>query len=396
MSKISYDWPEAAYLILIAFVIIVLFWRLAQVRKQRMEQYAAEPLLPHVVSVRSRLYYTLYVIGIVGAWTAATLALMQPKGNGRYASMNHGMEQAKQQRLLEETVGEEKGLRKRKAQLVIFLIDTSASMEVKDTRTGISRLDSAKEIIDETIGQLDGQEVALYAFTSEATPIAPATLDYLYTRLITRQVKINEGDVAGTDLLEALETLKQKYFKIKNLQKTVILLTDGGDTRFESLQGEQQAQELQAILNQLAGSEEESVRLYTVGMGSKEGAVIPGISFEGNEVKSSLNEGLLMQLSEKGRGRYYFANQFSTLKIAQEIAEQVKADSAPEYEEEVTQRHGRVERIVSKEQELVFDWYYRYPLFVAIVLLATALLLPERKSRKKPAANVGMSTNASM
>ena len=72
-------------------------------------------------------------------------------------------------------------------------------MAVVDTRVGESRLDYAKEIIDELVSQLDGEEVALYSLTSEMTLLVPPTNDYLYLRLMLHQVGYNEGDVYGTD-----------------------------------------------------------------------------------------------------------------------------------------------------------------------------------------------------
>ena len=85
------------------------------------------------------------------------------------------------------------------------MLDTSASMSVEDTRQKNTRLEVAKEIIDEMVQKLDGQNVALYSFTSALTPIVPLTLDYLFTRLMLQDVHLNYGEVAGTDLFESLE-----------------------------------------------------------------------------------------------------------------------------------------------------------------------------------------------
>ena len=45
-------------------------------------------------------------------------------------------------------------------------------MSVKDTRTGISRLDEAKEIVDETVSRLKGENASLWAFTAEPTRLS--------------------------------------------------------------------------------------------------------------------------------------------------------------------------------------------------------------------------------
>jgi Ca-activated chloride channel family protein len=46
------------------------------------------------------------------------------------------------------------------------------------------------------------------------------------------------------------------------------------------------------------------VRVYTVGIGSKEGAVI---NVDGMSIFSQLNEPILMEIAETAGGRYYFA-----------------------------------------------------------------------------------------
>lgn len=85
---------------------------------------------------------------------------------------------------------------RRKAHDVVFLLDVSASMGVKDGRLSRSRLDYAKELIDEIVARLHGETVSLYTFTSKVAQVVPGTMDYLYLRMLLRDVEVNSTGVA--------------------------------------------------------------------------------------------------------------------------------------------------------------------------------------------------------
>lgn len=310
-------------------------------------------------------------------WVGMVFAWMEPRSHPRYPSEGGSL----LEETLEERVGEEKGegrgeLR-RQAHEVIFLLDVSASMEVSDTRLGYTRLAHAKEIIEEVVARLDGQLAAVYAFTSEVTTLSPPTQDYLFLRLMTRRADVNEGDVAGTDFLEALEFVKERHFRGgESILKTLVLLSDGGDTRLEARSGERREQELQAILSALGESEKENFRLFTVGMGSEGGSLIPDLFFEEQPVRSSLDEELLRRLSEKGRGHYYFANGFTTSDIASHLLDVVALDhvevnSLPSSLDRVEILR---ERVTEREAALLFDEWAHWLALAAWLPLMIVLL----------------------
>ncbi len=320
---LQYDLPQAIYLLFLAIPIAIMFWALNNYRHQSLKRFATQQSLSILLTPRSRIYNILHTCALCLAWIAAVIALMQPKGNGRYPESN---QDPYSKTILEETITSNDSKEttvQRKAHDVIFLVDASASMSVSDTRVGLSRLEYAKEIIEETVKQLKGHTVSLYTFTSETSTIVPPTFDTLYLRMMARTIDINEGDVAGTDLLEALDTMRSKHFS-KESQKlrTLIILTDGGDTRIEALFGDQRSQEIATLISRLNNAENMNLRTFSIGLGSKQGEDIPGILFQGSPVKSSLDENLLKMLSKHGRGRYYFASDFSSLGIASDIIAQ--------------------------------------------------------------------------
>lgn len=383
--------PNAIYLIFGVAVLALLLYGLHRYRKRALERLGSLDVIASILTPRSPLLTLIRSTALCFAWIFAVIALMEPLGAPRYRGEGgDGESRTLGEELISadaDAESPETSVRKRKAHDIIFLLDTSASMSVSDTRTKVTRLDYAKEIIDEVVSELDGQNTALYAFTSQVYTVAPATVDYLFVRLILKLVGINEGDVAGTDLAEALETVRRKHFR-RNRDRliTLILLTDGGDTRLETLAGQERAKEMQTIVSRLHGAEELNLRVYTVGIGSPQGAVIPDIQYEGKSVVSSLDEELLRALAEAGRGRYYFANDYSALSIAQSIiTESSQDDPFVEVEEKSGELIGVVERTASRDREkdLIFDLYFQYPLAVALICLGIALFLPETTVRRR-------------
>lgn len=365
-QDLTYHSPEGALVFFVAIFFPWLFWYLASWRKDVLKGFGTESVLDKVVLRRSTKIFWLKALAFLFAWIFAVFALMQPEGNAHYPE--EGLDSSKKG-------GESLGKIRRKTQEVIFLIDASASMAVPDSRTRASRLDFAKEIIDQIISQLNGESGALYAFTSEPTQLSPLTYDYLFLRLMARQIKINEGDVPGTSLTNALQEIRNKYFNTGDTRlKTLILLTDGGDTTIESLEGPQKEQAIENLLKLFDNAEKNHLRVYTVGMGSLEGQNIPNLIYEGKQVHSGLNEDLLRKIARRGRGIYYPARDYTSIELAKELIGNFSKDS-PFYEEEA------LVRSLSSTQgdNRIYDRYFQIPLFLSLVLLGWILLWPEAR-----------------
>ena len=352
-QDLHYGFPGAVSLLFFILVFLALSWTLFQYRTQKRSSFASqETLIPRLTSI-----YWLKILGLCVAWLLLVLAFMQPMGNGHYIS---GLGKPK---------GEKSELR-RKAHEIIFLLDASASMEISDTRTQQSRLDYAKEIIDEMVSQLTGQTVSLYAFTSEVSKVVPPTMDYLFTRIMNRQIQVNEGDIPGTNISAALEYLQETYFsEFNNKQKTLVILSDGGDTRIESLQGTEKEQAINQLLELLGYPKALNLRIFTVGLGSKKGAIVPGVEYEGRPVESKLDEELLQKISQHGRGRYYLGNEHLSSEIATDILTKVGEDEA--YVTEGSSMEA------SAKDSLIYDLYFQVPLGMALLLLAFVFTFPD-------------------
>lgn len=367
----KWTYPEAIYFLSLVFVIATLFFSLYRRREQILHQLSSKTPIIH----RCKKRMLLRVLALCFAWIAAVFAVMQPRVREEHQSTTG----QQQDSFIEEASGEEEEFEKQQlAHDVIILLDASASMSVADTRTGQTRLEYAKVIIDDLVSNLKGQEVALYAFTSEATKVVPLTIDYLYLRLMLRKVAINEGDVAGTNFMEALDYMRLEHLeKRRNVAKTLVILTDGGDTKLGDLEGEARLKEQETILGRLEGVEEALTRVFAIGLGTQNGALIPSLSYQGQPVTSDLDEAFLRTLSDKGRGQYYFANDYSSLSIADSIWSSIKIETQ-EDRVAIKEKLSQVQREKSgAEPEDLGAHLFQIPLALAIFCLLLDLGMRE-------------------
>lgn len=360
-SDLSYDWPQAVYGILLTLLFIWLFWRYFYKGGQVVHQAA----LPQLVQAGSPYMFWLRALFFSLSWLFAVLAIMQPKGNERYASgqeTNHKKEN--------HTFNLQ-----RKAHDILFLIDASASMNSADTRSGQTRLDAAKEIADELISRLKGENVGIYAFTSAPSKISPLTLDYLFARLMLKNIQINEGGAAGTDFYSLLSQISQEYFQNTGPRlKTIILISDGGDTGVETVSGEAKENKISSILNFLNNADALHLRVYTIGVGSQSGAKVPEVTDNGKPVISQLDPSLLQRISSKGRGKYFEEQRQSVVDIASSIITDMAQDN-PYVDNEAVELSYNL-----SSADKIYSYFFQWPLALSILFLILALFLPERIS----------------
>lgn len=374
MKDIYFANPKGLYFLLLTVGIVGLLFYSLSARKKSLKAFATESSLESLLFLEKRTLFRYMILCSV--WFFATLALMQPERKHPLRYQSTAQREVVEEKLVDNK-DHEKILVRRRACDVILMLDTSASMRVEDTRQRLSRLDCAKEVIDEIISGLDGQNVALYSFTSALTPVVPPTLDYFFTRLMLKDVHINYGDVAGTDLFEALDQVAKKHFQsASETQKILVVLTDGGDTYLDTLKGEERRKQMELMLSRLGGFEEKNIRIFTVGLGSKDQSVIPGIEFDGQAVLSSLDSELLTELSQKGRGQYYFANDHTAVDLAHSILEVMRSENKYVEQEEESSKKLQRTIIENNPSHMYIQRLFQWPLGLALLLMACELVIP--------------------
>ncbi len=332
-------------------------WLLWRHRKKMQKIYTSERLLPLLLVERWAPLDLSKSIGWAFVWLLLSAALMGPYGNLRYAP----------------SLKESQPFFFRE---VVFVVDTSASMRTEDVDGKKNRLNKAQELIQEMLDQLHGEEVALFAFTSELTLLVPLTLDYIFTRMAILDLRIDEGDVGGTNLEAAIAGLKREISSEQEPKdKVVILLSDGGDTVLEGSSDDQKAVQAARIKEAVGDLKKSGAQIFTIGIGGDLPKEIPYVLQNGKPVSSKLFSEPLEQIAVEGGGLYYKASDWNAIDLSQEIKRQI--DQLPSFSQAETsgEKKGRAE-----ETRLV-DPYYQAPLGLALLFCFLIFLLPDVRQR---------------
>lgn len=176
---------------------------------------------------------------------------------------------------------------------VLIALDISTSMLAKDVNP--SRVVVAKQFIEKLVQALEGERIGLIFFAGDAYPQMPLSTDYQSLLLFVRNANPNFVTDQGTDMAAAID-LAQRLFESNALAgRGLILITDGENHQENALQ---RAREAKA----------DGMVIHTVGVGTTGGATIPAANggfqrdFNGQVIRTSLNEPFLRELSQAGGG----------------------------------------------------------------------------------------------
>jgi Ca-activated chloride channel family protein len=271
----SFVWPYALIALPLALAGVLLLFKSSRRARQRLLGHFATPrLLPLLLASHSpvlrRFKQGILLVGIL----LTVLALARPQWGYDW--------QEKQSRGVD----------------VIFVLDTSKSMLTQDVQP--NRLERAKLAILDTVEKMGGNRIGLVAFAGDAFLLCPLTLDYDAFRQTLEAVDVNTIARGGTDIGAGLDEAAAALEKSGN-HKIIVLLTDGEDLEGEGIN------EAKALASQ-------NVTIYTVGVGTPQGDIIPirdangGTDFvrdqRGQIVKSHLDAATLTSIAEATHGFY--------------------------------------------------------------------------------------------
>ena len=257
---------------------------------------------------------------------------------------------------------------KQRGRDVIIAIDTSRSMLATDVAP--SRLARAKLVAQDLLRLVRGDRVGLVAFAGSAFLQAPLTLDYNAVLISLDELDTTVIPKGGTNIAEAIRMAGQAFGKGEGQTRALVILTDGEELDADGIAAAKKAAEL-------------GVRIFTVGIGSGEGSLIPlrtddgGTDFvrdtDGKPVQSKLDEKRLREIAEAGGGFY----------------EPLGADAARIiFEKGILPIEQADTGMLSARQPIE---RYQWPLGIAVGLLALWLILGDRK---RASLNLGKGTAA--
>jgi Ca-activated chloride channel family protein len=302
-------------------------------RRKSLQQFASVHLLAELtrnVSLsRRRAKNILFILGLICLFTA----LARPQYGNRWIEV------------------------KRKGIDILIGVDVSKSMLARDISP--NRLERAKLAIRDFVGKLEGDRVGLLPFAGTSFLMCPLTTDYDAFNSSLDALDINTIPKGGTNIGAAIRQADATLANEAN-HKIFILVTDGEDLSANALKAAAQAKK-------------DKMTIYTLGVGTPEGELIPlgdagGNNFvkdrEGKFIRSKLDEKTLTAIAEATGGLYV---PLGNLGQGFDTIYQQKLALVPREEHDQRKRKVPIER---------FPW----PLGAAALLLGADFLLTGRKN----------------
>ncbi|GAB4295845.1 MAG: VWA domain-containing protein [Ignavibacteriaceae bacterium] len=326
--------PEYLYALYLVPLFIILFWFTYKRRKILIKRFVSESLQDVLLPDFSRMKTVLKFILYLGAIVLIILAAANPQVGTK-------MKEVKQSGID-----------------VYIALDVSNSMRAEDLKP--NRLEMAKLQISNLIKKLRGDRIGLIVFAGKAYIQFPLTIDYSAANLFLSAVDFTTVPQQGTAIASAINLATQS-FDTSATEKVIIIITDGEDHEGD-------------VVKAVKNAKEKGIKIFTIGLGSPDGAPIPVYNARGEQVDykrdrngevvlTKLNEEILISIASEGNGKYFRGNNFEDHldKIYTNLSELEKTEFG-------------VKKITDYE-----DRFY-YLLIPALLLLITEFLLSERKT----------------
>jgi Ca-activated chloride channel homolog len=195
---------------------------------------------------------------------------------------------------------------------IVVALDLSFSMAAEEFQLHgqrISRVDMAKNVLNQFIAKRPNDRIGLVAFATQAFIAAPPTLDHDFLFQQLEQLRLGRIDGSSTAIGSALSMAINRLRDLKSKSKIVILMTDGENNsgRIAPLTAAEAAQAL-------------DVKVYTIGIGTHGEAPTPVMDRYGNfildifgrkqyeMVPVDVDEETLQKIAQMTGGKYYRAD----------------------------------------------------------------------------------------
>lgn len=327
--------PQYLWLLWLVPILILLFWWASYHRRRRLARFGQVStllqLMPDYSSARIWLKFILFCCALA----ALIFALARPQAGSK--------------------------LREEKAEGVemMLVVDVSNSMLAEDFAP--NRLERTKYAINKLFDEMKQDRVGVVVFAGEPKVQLPITSDYRMAKAFARRIDPTLVSVQGTDIGKALSLALLSFSSASEQEqegaqsRVIILITDGENHEEDVLEIAGRAAEM-------------GVRIYTIGIGTPEGAPIRiGEELitdeQGEMVVSKLDEQTLTEIAAITGGAYVRASTqaFGLQEIVESIEQMEK---------------GELTTISFEE----YDEQYRWPLWIAFVLLLIEFILLDRRN----------------
>lgn len=318
------------FLLLLIPVFIIIQTVVLRFRRKRLEKFGDEALVKELMPSYSRAKVWLRLSFFLLAFFFFTLGISRPQMGA----------------ILKE--------HKTRGAEVMIVLDVSNSMLAEDYSP--NRLERAKLAISRMVDKLRDDRIGLVVFAGNSFVQLPITTDYVSAKMFLSSISTQSVPIQGTAIGEAISTALRSFSAQSDKSRAIIVITDGENHEDDPVAAASQAAEL-------------GVRVFTIGIGSPEGKMIPFEGDylrdkEGNPVVTRLDESVLQEVASAGKGLYVRAgnSEFGLNPIIEEIA---RMDDE-EYDS-----------VVFEE----YDELYMYFFAMALFFLVLEMLIGDRRSK---------------
>ena len=338
-NPMTFGVPEWLWGLLLTPLLVALFMRAERRGYRRLQEFVSARLLPQLAGTVNRprriIKFALLLLGL----SLAVFSLAQPRWGYTFQDVKH------------------KGLD------LLIAVDTSRSMLSNDVQP--NRLERVKLAVQDLMNDLEGDRVGLIAFAGRAFLQAPLTIDYDAVVEAINDLDTKTIPEGGTNISSAIALAMQSFGKSATGNRALIIFTDG-----EELSGD--------AVKMAKEAADAGVRIFTVGVGTPEGSLIPITGDDGQTafvkdsagqvVKSKLDDKRLREIAQ-ATGGFYIHLESGPRTMQQVQTEGLAKMQAAEMDVRLSRRP--IER-------------YEWPLGAALIALALSILIPERRFAIEP------------
>ena len=330
----SFGAPEWLWGLLLIPLLVALFVHAERRGLRRLQEFVSARLLSQLAGTVNRprriIKFALQLLGLF----LAIVSLAQPRWGYTFEDV------------------------KRKGLDLLIAVDTSRSMLSNDVQP--NRLERVKLAVQDLINELQGDRVGLIAFAGRAFLQAPLTIDYDAVVEAINDLDTKSIPEGGTNISSAIALAMQSFGKSATGNRALIIFTDGEELSGDAIKTAKEAAD--------AG-----VRIFTVGVGTPQGSLIPVTGDDGQTafvkdsagqvVKSKLDDKRLGEIAQATGGFYvHLENGPRTMRQIQ--SEALTKMQAADMDVRLSRRS--IER-------------YEWTLGAALIALALSMLVSERK-----------------
>jgi len=258
--------------------LVIIYIIACQIKKKSIRKFGnpavVSQLMPDISGLRSHLKFIILTLALI----TLIFALSGPQFGSRLKEI------------------------KRKGIEIIIALDISNSMRAEDIKP--DRLERSRQAILRLLDQLENDRIGLIVFAGDAYTQVPITTDYDGARMFLNNINTDIVSRQGTAIDKAIRLASNSFTQDAEANKAIIIISDGENHEGDAIQAAEEANE-------------KGIKVYTIGMGSHEGAPIPIKDAyyqqeflkdrQGNVVTTKLNSKMLTQIAVAGGGKYYHA-----------------------------------------------------------------------------------------